>query len=119
MNIDQNDNSNSLRASQEPHQREEMDQAESASSASFILEPEKGLTPDPEQFNQGDPQENIKQTDHTDAEQSETSGAESFDAVSPVDLDENDNTVTPDDLQALTGLDQDEGNTDRHSPAHP
>jgi hypothetical protein len=61
MHTDQNDYKGSLRASQEPHQREEMDQAESASNASFTLEPEKGLTPDPEEFNQGDAQNNIKQ----------------------------------------------------------
>ena len=111
MNNDQKDNSNSLRASQEPHQREEMEQAESASSASFTLAPEKGLTPDPEEFNQGDPQGNIKQTDRTDAGQSEPTGAEGFDEVSPIYLDEDENTVTSDDLQALTGLDQDEENT--------
>jgi hypothetical protein len=61
MHTDQNDYTGSLRASQEPHQREEVDQAESASNASFTLEPEKGLTPDPEEFNQGDVQDNIKQ----------------------------------------------------------
>ena len=110
MHTDQNDNTGSFRASQEPHQREEMDQAESASNASFTLEPEKGLTPDPEEFNQADAQNNIKQIDQNDTRQSEPAGAASFDAVSPVNLDEDENTVTRDDLQALTGLDQDEEN---------
>jgi hypothetical protein len=111
MHTDQNDNTGSLRASQEPHQREEMDQAESASKASFTLEPEKGLSPDPEEFNQGDAQDNIKQIDQDDKRQSVPAGTASFDTVSPVNLDEDENTVTPDDLQALTGLDQDEENT--------
>jgi hypothetical protein len=110
MNTNQ-DNTGSLRASQEPHQREEMDQAESASKASFTLEPEKGLTPDPEVFNQGDAQDNIKQIDQTDKQQSEPAAAAGFDTVSPVNLDEDEHTVTPDDLQALTGLDQDQENT--------
>lgn len=111
MHTDQNDNSHSLRASQGPHQREEMDQAEGASNASFTLEPEKGLTPDPEEFNQDDAQENIKQIDQRDQQQSEPAAAMSFDAVSPVNLDEDENTVTPDDFQALTGLDQDDEST--------
>lgn len=105
MHTDQNNNSNSLRANQEPHQREEMEQADSASNASFTLEPEKGLTPDPDKFNQGDTQNNIKQIDPADDQHFEPAGTANFEAVSPVNLDEDENTVTPDDLQALTGLD--------------
>lgn len=108
MNTTENDKVNSFRASQEPHQREEMNQAEAASAASFSLEPEKGITPDPVEYNKGDAQDNIKQVEASDENIIEPGGAVSFDSVSDVDLDEDDNTITRDDLQALNGLDTDE-----------
>src|SRR5689334_5518982 len=106
MNTEKNQNENSLLAGQEPHQKEEIDQATAASAASFTLEPEKGLTPDPDQYNKGAEQGNIKQTESADYEQAASSGTTGFDAVSPVDLDADENTITEDDLQALGGVDE-------------
>ena len=108
MNTQENQSDNSLLAGGEPHQKEEMDQAEAASHASFSLEPDKGLTPDPEAYNKGTAQENIKQASGTETENTTSPG---FDRVSDIDLDEDENSVTPDDLQALNGLDQDEDST--------
>ena len=112
MNTEENQSDNSLLAGGEPHQREEMDQAEAASQASFSLEPEKGITPDPAEYNKGAAQENIKQASSSTAAQNTASGgSEGFYDVSGVDLDEDENSVTTDDLQALDGIDQDEENT--------
>lgn len=58
---DENDQHGSLLSGQDPHQKEEMDQATRASAASFNLEPEKGISPDPDEYNKGDEQGNIKQ----------------------------------------------------------
>lgn len=66
---DENNQNGSLLSGQEPHQKEEMDQATRASAASFNLEPEKGITPDPDEYNRGDEQGNIKQI-HTDEDDS-------------------------------------------------
>lgn len=115
MNIAQDKGENALRSGQEPHQREEMDQAESASRASFTLEPEKGLTPDPEEYNKGAAQGNIKQTDQTDeTDEGDVApiGEPDFDSDVDADIDTelnaDENTVTPDDLQALNGEDEDD-----------
>ena len=111
MYNDQNDKTGSLRASQEPHEREEMDQAERASNASFSLEPEKGIIQDPDEFNHDGAQENIKQVNHDGNQHVGPTGETGFEEVNPVNVDEDENTVTPDDLQALKGLDQDDENT--------
>lgn len=109
MNTTENENDHSLLASQEPHQREEMDQAEAASAASFTLEPEKGITPDPQEYNKGGAQDNIKQPDEQDhADITMSGGASGFDSVSEVDLDEDETTITSDDLDALDAIDTDQ-----------
>lgn len=106
MNTEQEENKGSLLSSQEPHQREEMDQAEKASRASYTLEPEKGMTEEPGTYNQGDEQVNIKQSQNH-----QTDPIQQFDPVSDVDLDAGENDLTNDDLQALGGLDRDENTT--------
>lgn len=63
---EENENTGSLLSGQEPHQKEDFDQAERASAASFELEPEKGITPDPQTYNHGDDQGNIKQMPKAD-----------------------------------------------------
>jgi hypothetical protein len=108
MNTAENQNDNTLLAGGEPHQREEMQQAEAASRASFNLEPEKGITPDPAVYNKEADQQNIKQPNAADAQDTTSPG---FDPVSELDLDTDENSITPDDLQALNGLDQDEEST--------
>lgn len=108
MSTAQNDNGNSLRSGQEPHQREEMDQAEAASKASFSLEPEKGITPDPDDYNKGATQGNIKQIDSSEDIERAPTGTQEFDTVSDTDLNEDENAVTPDDLQALGGKEEDD-----------
>ena len=107
MENQENQKANPLLSSQEPHQKEEMDQATAASTPSFTLEPEKGMTPEPENFNNGDEQNNLKQTDSSDQDEVPSAGPVSFDSVSDVDLDEDDNSVTSNDLTALNGEDDD------------
>ncbi len=105
MNTEQEENKGSLLSRQESHQREEMDQAEKASRASYTLEPEKGIT-DTGTYNQGAEQGNIKQSQNH-----QTDPIQQFDPVSDVDLDAGENDLTNDDLQALGGLDRDENTT--------
>lgn len=85
-----------------------MDQAEAASNASFSLEPEKGITSDPHKYNRGEAQDNIKQIEGEDYQDTSSRGSVEFDSVSDIDLDEDESSVTPDDLQALNGIDEDE-----------
>lgn len=106
MENQQNQNENSLLAGQEPHQKEEIDQATAASAASFTLEPDKGLTPDPDKYNKGAAQGNIKQTEPTGHDEPASLGSAGFDSVSSVDLDADENSITEEDLQALGGADE-------------
>ncbi|HKG07023.1 MAG TPA: hypothetical protein VKB19_11220 [Pedobacter sp.] len=105
MNTEENENNGSLLSSQEPHQKEEMDQATRASAGSFTLEPEKGITPQPEAYNKGDKQGNVKQPDHRNTDDT---AASDFDPVNEVDPDADDTAVTEEDLRALDGEDADE-----------
>lgn len=89
-------NTGNLLSGQEPHQKEEMEQAEKASVASFTLEPEKGLT------EIGNDTHNIKKA----SGEGDASSA-GFDSVSDVDLDDDGTEVTEEDLQALDGRDED------------
>lgn len=71
-------NTGSLLSGQEPHQKEDFDQAERASAASFELDPDKGITPDPEEYNQGDEQGNIKQMPKADNDDFDNPGLENY-----------------------------------------
>jgi len=102
MNYNEERNGNLL-SSQEPHQKEEMDQATRASTASFTLEPEKGLTVEPEAYNKDGAQRNIKQVERSDRENFIPSGNTEFDPVNDADLNQDENSLTNDDLQALGG----------------
>jgi hypothetical protein len=102
MNTEENNYKNSLLSGQDPHQKEELDQATNASAGSFTLEPEKGISPDPDEYNKGDKRGNIKETADQDFSDDP---APIFDAVSEVDPDADDNTVTREDLRALDGED--------------
>ncbi|ACU03932.1 hypothetical protein [Pedobacter heparinus] len=96
-------NTGSLLSGQEPHQKEDFDQAERASAASFELDPDKGITPDPEEYNQGDEQGNIKQMPKADHV-----GSGGFDPVNAnPDLDAGASDVTTEDLKSLDALDRD------------
>lgn len=105
---EENENTGSLLSGQEPHQKEDFDQAESASAASFELEPDKGITPDPQTYNQGDEQGNIKQMPKADS-----TGSGEFDPVNDnPDLDAGPYDVTNEDLKSLEALDKDDQDTD-------
>jgi hypothetical protein len=105
---EENENTGSLLSGQEPHQKEDFDQAERASAASFELEPDKGITPDPEEYNQGDEQGNIKQMPRVDS-----AGSGVFDQVNDnPDLDAGAYDVTKEDLKSLEALDRDDQDTD-------
>ena len=106
--IMENDNkqSGSLFSGQEPHQKEDLDQATRASAAASSLEVEKGLSPDPDQYNHGEPSENIRGA-HPDKE----SGSERSAAAVNIDpetenpdLDAGEFDVTSEDLQSLEGM---------------
>ncbi|MEJ2880982.1 hypothetical protein [Pedobacter sp. GR22-6] len=101
MNTQENQKDNSLLGSQEPHQKEELDQASAASTPSFTLEPEKGIGPEPGAEEQG----NVKQAGTSIAAQVQAT-AGGFDPVNELDLDAGENDVTADDLQALGGADE-------------
>ena len=105
---EENENTGSLLSGQEPHQKEDFDQAQSASAASFELEPDKGITPDPEEYNQGDEQGNIKQMPKADH-----AGSGESDAVNDnPDLDAGAFDVTTEDLKGLEALDTDDQDSD-------
>lgn len=105
---EENENTGSLLSGQEPHQKEDFDQAESASAASFELEPDKGITSDPEEYNQGDEQRNIKQMPKADG--TDSGG---FDPVNEnPDLDAGASDVTSEDLKSLEALDTDGPDSD-------
>jgi len=106
MDTQENQKDDSLLAGQEPHQQEELDQANAASAASFTLEPEKGISPEPK--GQGE-HSNIKQAEAADGDEPEPSGAVGFDTVNEANLDAGEYDLTDDDLQALSGPD---GNAD-------
>jgi hypothetical protein len=102
----QNNQSGSLLSSQEPHQKEDIDQATGSSAASYTLEPEKGLTPDPDQYNKGDEQGNIKQRD-IESDSDAGAPALAFDEVNDINLNEDEFSVTNEDLKTLNGEDDD------------
>jgi hypothetical protein len=111
-----NKQSGSLLSGQEPHQKEDMDQATRASLAASSLEVEKGLSPEPDQYNQGEPSENIRGA-HSDVE----SGAERAAVTTEMDgtaenpdLDAGEFDVTTEDLKSLESMEDvaDEDNPD-------
>lgn len=105
---EENENTGSLLSGQEPHQKEDFDQAERASVASFELDTDKGITPDPAKYNQGDEQGNIKQMPKADG----TNSGE-FDPVNEnPDLDAGVSDVTSEDLKSLEALDTDDPDSD-------
>lgn len=63
VNSGEDNSDGSLMAGGDPHQQEDLDQAVTASEASFTLEPEKGLTPEPDEYNKEEDQDsyNLKQ----------------------------------------------------------
>lgn len=108
---EENENTGSLRSGQEPHQKEDFDQAESASAASFELEPDKGITPDPKEYNQGEEQGNIKQMPKADV-----TGSGEFDPVNENPyLEAGTFDLTSEDLKSLGALDTDEPDNDERS----
>lgn len=105
MENEENKENGSLLSGQEPHQREELDQATGASAGSFTLEPQKGITPEPDEYNKGGEQGNIKQLDDRETDMGSSAA---LDSVSEIDLDADETTVTAEDLRALDGIDDDE-----------
>ena len=105
-NKENNKKSGSLLSGQDPHQKEDLDQATRASAASSSLEVEKGLSPEPDQYNHGEPSENIRGV-HGDVESgSERSAAAvSIDSTSEnADLDAGEFDVTSEDLKSLESM---------------
>ena len=105
----ENNESGSLFSGQEPHQKEDMEQATKASGASFNLEPEKGISPDPDQYNGDDEQGNIKQMSVKDKQDTMAGGgAGTIDNVyENPDLNKGEFDVTQQDLETLDAQDKD------------
>lgn len=98
--------SGSLLSGQDPHQKEDLDQATRASAAASSLEVEKGLSPEPDQYNQGEPSENIRGA-HSDVESGYERSAASvnMDGTSEnQDLDAGEFDVTSEDLKSLESM---------------
>lgn len=53
MNTTDNGKNSSLIPGHGPYQKKELHQAERVSVAAFTLEPDKGISPDPDEFNKG------------------------------------------------------------------
>ncbi len=109
---EENKQSGSLFSGQEPHQKEDMDQASRASEASFSLETEKGLTPDAEEYNQGEESGNVRQVkreDDADADRMPGEGIVNIDdAEDDPDLDAGEYDVDSEDLKGLEPTDDDD-----------
>ncbi|SMD10430.1 hypothetical protein [Pedobacter nyackensis] len=106
---EENNQSGSLLSGQDPHQKEDMDQATRASAASFNLEPEKGISPDPD--------ENINVKEKTNIKEGRPKGDENFTGDISSNIEELDDTpdlsegefdVTPEDLKNLNAQDNDQ-----------
>ena len=115
-NKENNKQSGSLLSGQEPHQKEDMDQATRASVAASSLEVEKGLSPEPDQYNHGESSENIRGV-HGDVESGSERAAVTGNmdgAAENPDLDAGEFDVTSEDLKSLESIDDiaDEDNPD-------
>lgn len=109
---EENKQSGSLLSGQEPHQKEDMDQASRASEASFSLETEKGLTPDADEYNQGEESGNVRQTkreDNADADRVPGEGVVDIDdAEDDPDLDAGEYDLNSEDLKGLEPMSDDD-----------
>lgn len=109
MEEEDNKKSGSLLSGQDAHQKEEMDRATNASAAAFSLEVEKGLSPEPDQYNHGEPSENIRGA-HLDKEIGSVGAAAPVNidgAVENPDLDAGEFDVTSEDLKSLDAMEDD------------
>lgn len=93
----------SLLSGQEPHQKQDLEQAVRASEAAFNLETEKGISPDPGQYNNGGENGNIRHAsrDNKQVDKPGDLGAELDQVRENTDLDATEYDLTSEDLQRL------------------
>ena len=109
----------SLLSGQEPHQKEELDQATRASAAASSLEVEKGLSPEPDQYNHGEPSGNIRGIhgdDDAESGSERPAAAVNIDEVTEnPDLDAGEFDVTTEDLKSLEAAEDNKDDRDDFS----
>jgi hypothetical protein len=104
---EENKQSGSLLSGQDPHQKEDMDQATKASAAAFNLEPEKGISPDPDQnINE---KNNIKEVPPKGDDNFTGDISDNMEEVdNNLDSNEDEFEVTSEDLENLNAQDKDQ-----------